>query len=157
LRDILTYGHNLRDVQTIIKESPGDCSFVYLMSDGKSKESEMYVRDRDRFLVFKTGDAFEEKNEKLEPIEDTLYGGHFLDRMKELLNTWHGKITPQLLMNEIIPKLGMKQANFQNVIYDPVHLKFWVSNAKGPDVPAMGQPYLEFDFGGELKKFREHQ
>ncbi|MCB0334240.1 MAG: hypothetical protein KDD55_12115, partial [Bdellovibrionales bacterium] len=50
LREVLQDANNLADVRRIISTSPGTNSFGYLMSDGKSREAELYIRDRDRFL-----------------------------------------------------------------------------------------------------------
>ena len=152
LRDILAYANNLEDVRRIIKTSPGTNSYVYLMSDGKNNEAELYVRDRERFLVFKTGEEIKDRNETLIGIKDTVYGGHYGDRMQDQLSKHHGKINPELLMNEIIPQLAMR-SNFQNVIYSPNDLTFWVNNAKSPKERAAEQPYSFFDLAQALSEF----
>lgn len=153
LREVMTKAHSLNEVQTIIKGSPGDCSFIFLMSDGKTKTSELYIRDKDRFVVYNPEQPIVDNKNNVPPIKDTLYGGHYLEVMTDVLNKRHGQITPDVLMKEVIPQFVMN-SNFQNVVYDPVHLKFWVSNAKGPSEPAAQQPYLEFDFASALKMFR---
>ena len=53
LRDVLTYATNLADVRRIISSKPPTSSFVYLMSDGKTGQSELYLRDVHRFEVHK--------------------------------------------------------------------------------------------------------
>ncbi len=148
LREILAKAKNLADVRRIIKDSPGTNSFVYLMSDGKSGEAEIYVRDRDRFVVFKPGQDLNDGTEKIAGINNILYGGHFNDVMHQELTRFNGELTPQLLMSEVIPKVAMR-SNFQNVIYDPVNLKFWVANAQDTKSRAAEGIYSEFDF----KKF----
>lgn len=154
LRDVMRNAHNLQEARDIVKNSPPDCSFIYLFADGKTKETEMIIRDKDRFLVFKPTEPIQDGKNKSEKIEDTMYGGHYNDVMTELLKKYHGTLTPKVIMTELIPKFAM-DSNFQNVIYDPVNLKFWVSNAKGPKERAADQPYLEFDFGTALNNFRQ--
>lgn len=150
LRDVMRYSHNLADVRKVIQESKPTCSFVFLMTDGKTGDAEMYVRDPDRFVVFRPGDDVHDKKDHLPPIQDVVYGGHYNDRMTKLLNEQHGKLTPELFMNDIIPKIAMP-SNFQNVIYEPKKLTFWVSNAKSSQEWAASQPYSKFDFGALLK------
>ncbi|MBP9837934.1 MAG: hypothetical protein KBC84_04400, partial [Proteobacteria bacterium] len=140
LRDILSKAKNLADVKNIIQNSKPTCSFVFLMSDGKTKESEIYVRDPDRFLVFKAGERLKDKKEDIPPINNILYGGHYNDRMTENLNKNNGKINLEMLQKELIPKFAMP-SNFQNVIYKPAKLQFWVSNAKSKSEWAASQPY----------------
>jgi hypothetical protein len=150
LRDVMTQASNLSEVREVISDSKPTCSFVFMMSDGKTGEGEMYVRDPDRFLVFHAGDDVRDKKDHLPPIADTVYGGHYNDRMTALLNQEHGQITPELLMKEIIPKIAMP-SNFQDVIYEPKELRFWVSNAKSRTEWAASQPYTFFDFGKALR------
>ena len=149
----MTQAHNLSEVQSIIKNNPGDCSYVYLMSDGKARQSELYIRDKERFIVFKPEQGIVDRNNNFPGLKDTLYGGHYADVMAKVLAEKRGSITPELLMNEIIPQFAMP-SNFQNVVYDPVHLKFWVANAKSSSERAAEQPYTEFNFAEELARFR---
>lgn len=144
LRDILADAKNLADVRRIISESPGTNSFVYLMSDGKTKESELYVRDADRFLVFQKGAEIKDGSDTYPAVADTVYGGHFGDKMHANLSSLHGEITPQLLMEKIVPDIAM-HSNFQNVIYSPQDLTFWVNNAPSRKERAAEQPYTFFD------------
>ncbi len=153
LREVMSKAKNLADVRSIISGSPGDCSFIYLMTDGKSRESELYIRDKDRFVVYKPEQAIIDRDKNVPPIKDTQYGGHYLPVMEEILKASHGTVTVEKLQTELIPKFAMP-SNFQNVIYDPGHLKFWVANARNSSERAAEQPYLEFDFGQELAKFR---
>lgn len=150
LRDVLRGANNLSDVRKIITESLPTCSYVFLMTDGKTKESELYLRDPSRFVVFHAGEDIQDKKEHIPPIDDTLYGGHYNEKMTELLKSYHGKLSPEVLMKEIIPKIAMP-SNFQNVIYDPTNLKFWVSNAKSKNEWAASQPYTFFNFAEALK------
>lgn len=154
LRDILNEASSLKDVRRIIQTSPGTNSFVYLMADGKTRDGELYIRDRNRFEVYKAGtDIIDEKGNHLPGIQDLVYGGHYREKMGEILKDERGKITPERLMNEIIPKIVMP-SNFQNVIYSPETLEFWVSNASSPGDRAAEQPYTYFNFGEALTKKR---
>ncbi len=154
LRDILSDASSLKDVRRIIQSSPGTNSFVYLMSDGKTRDGELYIRDRNRFEVYKAGtEIIDEKGRHLPGIQDLVYGGHYREKMGEILKDERGKITPERLMNDIIPKIVMP-SNFQNVIYSPETLEFWVSNASSPGDRAAEQPYTYFNFGEALASKR---
>ena len=118
LRDVLSKASNLNDVRRILKESVGTNSFVFLMSDGKTGHSELYVKDRDRFIVSGPGEHVKDGDEDLPGIPDTVYGGHYNEKMTEYLKTHHGEITPEFIMDTLIPAFVMK-SNFQNVVYDP--------------------------------------
>jgi isopenicillin-N N-acyltransferase-like protein len=152
LRRVMTEAKDLSEVRGVINNAVGTCSYVFLMSDGKTGEAELYVKDRERFLVFKPGEHLKDDKEDIPAIADLVYGGRYNDIMTSRLNETHGKISPKLLMDELIPKFAMP-SNFQNVIYDPAGLKFWVSNAASKDEWAASQPYSEFELGKELKKF----
>jgi isopenicillin-N N-acyltransferase-like protein len=141
LREVLTHAKKLEDARAIIRDSVGTSSYVFLIGDGKVQRSEFYIKDRNRFLVFKEGERIEDtltlkdkhgepkyKKTSIDPIENIQYGGHYLDKMKELLTLNKGRLTPEVITKEIIPNIGMP-SNFQNVVYDPVRLEFWVSNA----------------------------
>ncbi len=154
LREVLRDASNLADVRRIISTSPGTNSFGYLMSDGKSREAELYIRDRDRFLVFRPGEEAEDNEDMLPAIPGVTYGGHYEDRMAKQLSENNGKITPELLMETIIPDLAMK-SNFQNVVYDPVNLQFWVSYSSSKKSRAAEEPYTFFDFGKTLLSYQE--
>ncbi|GEM_PF-579986 len=152
LRDVMTYADSLKDVRRIIKSSLGTNAFGFLMTDGKRNEAEIYVKDRDQFLAFKPGQDLKDDRSNLPGIKDIVYGGHFDEKMHDILNENKGIITPTLLMEKIIPEIVMK-SNFQNVVYDPKHLRFWVNNAKSKNEPAYTQPYTYFDFGKALNDF----
>lgn len=151
LREILAHASNLNEVGAMIKSYPGDNSFVFVMSDGKSKTAELYIKDHDRFLSFKQGDGFSEEN--VAPIMNTVYGGHFNSQMTELLSAEYGKLDPEFFMRTLIPQIAMK-SNFQNVIYSPQDLSLWVSNAKSKDERAAEQPYTYFNFAAALAQFK---
>ena len=153
LRDVMSYASSLADVRKIITESAPTNSFVFLMSDGKNGDAELYVRDPERFVVFKENQEVRDRKEHLPPIPNTVYGGHFNEKMTEILSKEHGKLTPELFMNEIIPAIAMK-SNFQNVIYDPALLRFWVNNAASKEEWAASQPYTEFNLGEALKRWK---
>ena len=150
LRDVLTYASSLKDVRRLIKNSPGTNSFGFLMTDGKTGQSELYVKDRDRFQVFHPNEHLKDEFNDIPAIKDALYGGHDTDALNSMIKTYHGQITPEILMEKIIPATAMK-SNFQNVVYDPAKLQFWVDNAANKEQPAFTQPYTFFDFGKYLK------
>lgn len=154
LRDILADASNLADVRRIISTSPGTNSFGFVMTDGKTGEAELYIRDRDRFLVNKPGQQVTDGEESLPPINAITYAGHYDEKLSSCLAESRGQITPQLLMEKIIPEVVMK-SNFQNVVYDPADLKFWVSYATHSGQKASEAPYTFFDFGEALKTFSE--
>ena len=144
LRDVMAHASNLKDVRKIISSAPGTNSFVFLMSDGKTKEAELYVRDRDRFLVFNKGQDIKDTEENIKGINDSVYGGHYNDKIGSNLEQYFGKITPEILMTKVIPDTAMK-SNFQNVVYSPSDLTFWVNYAKDAGQRAAEQPYTFFD------------
>lgn len=145
LRDVLQYAKNLKDVRRIIKESTPTNSFAFLMSDGKTGDSELYVRDPSRFLVFKPGQKLDDGKNVLPAIANVNYAGHYPDLMHQGLTTNLKQITPEFLMQDFIPKVAMR-SNFQNVIYDPKDLSFWVSYAPAPGMRAAEAPYTRFEF-----------
>ena len=152
LRDVLTYAKNLADVRQIISSKPGTNSFVFLMSDGKTGQSELYVRDRYRFEVHKPGVDLKDDKKTFPAINQILYGGHYQEKMTKTLSDKRGEITPDIIMKDIIPEIAMP-SNFQNVIYDPRDLQFWFNNAKDRDHRAAEQPYTYFNFGKALADF----
>ena len=154
LRDVLTHAKSLADVRKIISGAVGTNSFVFLMSDGKTGRSELYVRDRTRFEVHKPGEALEDKGNKFPAIKGLLYGGHYQDKMTSKLTEAHGKLTPESIMNDVIPFIAMP-SNFQNVLYSPQDLKFWFTNAKNQKERAAEQSYTFYDFGAGLRAFKE--
>jgi isopenicillin-N N-acyltransferase-like protein len=153
LRDVLSQASNLSDVRNIIKNAPGTNSFVFLMSDGKTGKSELYVRDRSRFEVHQPGENLEDRGTKFPAIKGLLYGGHYQDKMTSKLNETRGTLTPEKIMRDVIPFIAMP-SNFQNVLYSPSDLQFWFANAKGPKERAAEQPYSFYDFGKGLKEFQ---
>lgn len=152
MRQVLASAKNLGDVRKIIQQAPPTCSFAFLMTDGKANESELYLTDPGRFSAFKAGTAGEDHGEKIPAISGVSYGGHDNTLMSKLLAQYRGQLTPELLMKTIIPQIAMK-SNFQNVVYSPTDLTFWVSNAKSKAEPAFGQPYTFFDFGKALAEY----
>ena len=156
LRDILSDARSLADVRRIIQESPGTNSFAYLMSDGKTHESELYIRDPSRFLRFKAGESITDGKNNFPGHPGVTYGGHYQDRLIAMMNDHHRRMTPELIMKDLIPAVAMR-SNFQNVIYDPARLRFWVNNAKSATEPAFGQPYTSFDLGAALARFRTQE
>lgn len=144
LRDVMTYASSLTDVRRIIGQSVGENSYAFLMSDGKTEEAQLYIKDRERFLVFEAGQDAEDREERLPGISDISYGGHYNEKMTELLRAGRGRFSLEKLQNELIPEIAMK-SNFQNVIYKPSALQFWVSNARSRDEWAASQDYTFFD------------
>jgi len=153
LRDVLSQASDLSDVRKIIKNAPGTNSFVFLMSDGKTGKSELYVRDRSRFEVHQPGENLEDRGTKFPAIKGLLYGGHYQDKMTSKLNETRGTLTPEKIMRDVIPFIAMP-SNFQNVLYSPSDLQFWFANAKGPKERAAEQPYSFYDFAKGLKEFQ---
>jgi isopenicillin-N N-acyltransferase-like protein len=152
LREILQQADSLADVRRIISTSKGTNSFVYLMSDGKTRDAEMYMRNKDRFLVFQEGQDIDADGRKVPAISQTVYGGHKTELMTTELQSSFGKVDAELLMKDLIPKFAMK-SNFQNVVYDPVKLRFWVSNARSKELRAAEQPYTFFDLRAAAESF----
>ena len=152
LRDILEQANSLEDVRLLIKESVGTNSFGFLMTDGKARTAELYIKDRERFRVFPVGQDMADGDESLPGIADMVYGGHYDEKMAELLKSNRGKLTPRLFMEKLIPDMAMK-SNFQNVIYDPVNLQMWISNAPSKGYRAAEAPYTYFDFMDALATF----
>ena len=155
LRDILNQASSLKDVRRIISTSAPTNSFVFLMSDGKTKESEIYLRDQSRFTVTKPGqNLIDGEKVNLPGIANMTYGGHFKEKMTDILQKDQGKITVEKLQKEIIPSIVM-ESNFQNVIYEPGKLKFWVSNAKDRSSKASYGEYTMFDLGEAAANFKK--
>jgi isopenicillin-N N-acyltransferase like protein len=152
LREVLDTTRNLAEVRSLISNSPGTNSFGYVMSDGKSNEAEMYIRDRDRFLVFAPGIEVRDTDEILPAISNIVYGGHYEDRLHTTLSVGTTKLNTEVLINHVIPEVAMK-SNFQNVIYFPTSLSFWVSNAPDKDTRAAEAAYSFFSLKEAIKFF----
>ena len=144
LREVLQFADSVDSAKKILKEAKGTNSFVFVISDGKSKQSAMFVKDSERFVEFKPGQRVVDRKNDLPPVKDSVYAGHYQDKMISSVQGNKGKISPSLLMNKIVPDIAMP-SNFQNVIYSPEDLSFWVSNAKSPSEPASTQPYFKFN------------
>lgn len=154
LREVMAKASSLKDVRKIIAKSPGTNSFAYLMSDGKQKKAELYIRDRDRFLVFPQGTEVKDKTDYYPALPQISYGGRYGKRMSQLLHTYSGQLSPKLFMKVIIPQIVMK-GNFQNVVYDPANLSFWVNYSRSPGVRAAKEAYTYFDFKSALTGCRK--
>ena len=152
LRDVMQRASNLADVRKIIQTAPPTNSFIFLMSDGKNQEAELYIRDPNQFTTFKQNTLVADVKHEYPPIPGMIYGGHYQDKMIAALTANNGKITPELLMKEIIPQIVMP-SNFQDVVYAPQDLKFWVANAKDKESRAAESDYTFFDFGKSLGDF----
>lgn len=152
LREVARQASSLADVRRIISTTRGTNSFAYLMSDGKTKEAELYVRDPNRFDVFKPGEDIKTDKGNYPAIDGISYAGKYDAKMTELLTTHSGEITLEAMQKTIIPGMVMP-SNFQNVIYEPDKLVFWVNNAKSKHVSAVNQPYSFFDLGEAVKQF----
>jgi hypothetical protein len=140
LREVLSNARNLEDVRNIIGKSKGTNSYVYLMSSGETKEAELYVRDAERFLVFKPGETIKENEEYVPAIKDVVYGGHFTDKMHKELLSCNEQTDKDYLIKKVIPEIVM-DSNFQNVVYEPDKLNFWVSYAKDAKSKASSGEY----------------
>jgi len=104
----------------------------------------MYVKDKSRFLVFKPGEPVSDGKIQLPAMQDLIYGGHYNDRMTAAFTENAGKLTPEMVIKDIIPKIAMP-SNFQNVVYDPVNLRMWISNARDSKSRAADGAYTLFD------------
>lgn len=149
LREVLAHSRNLDDVRRILREAKGNNSYVFLMSDGKTNEAALFIKDKNRLEEYLPGQPITDHGETLPPIPNIVYGGHYRDRMTKTLTEERGHLTPEGLMNSIIPNLAMK-GNFHNVIYRPADLHLWVANAKSEEYPAFTQPYSFFDLKAAL-------
>ena len=156
LRDVMSYAANLGDVRQIIRDSIGTSSFGFMMSDGKTGDAELYIRDRDRFVPFRAGQTAEDGDELLPGIRDIVYGGHYNEKMTKVLKASRGDVSFDMIREKLIPEFVMK-SNFQNVIYQPNKLKFWVNNAKSKREWAADQPYSFFDLGEALRAYEAGQ
>ena len=154
LRDVMTYAKNLKDVQRIIKSAPPTNAFVFLMSDGKNNTAELYIRDRYRFEVHEPGRDLTDDSRNFPGIKNIVYGGHYDEKMNKSLLTMKGIMTPQNIMDQVIPYIAMP-SNFQNVVYDPSRLQLWFNNAKSSKEWAARQPYTYFNFGKGLAEFEQ--
>jgi len=154
LREVMLRSRSISDVTQIVSAAPGTSSFVFLMSDGKTGEGRLYVKDKLRFLSFPPGQPVKDPahDVDLPAIENVVYGGHYRDEMASLLTQQRGSIDPDLLMREVIPKIAMK-SNFQNVVYSPSDLRFWVANAEGKGSRAAEAPYTFFNLKKALNRF----
>lgn len=150
LRDVLSQAKTLSDARSILKNAVGECSYVFLISDGKTKQAEMYIKDPDRFDIYHPGEDFEDGEIRLRGHKDLIYGGHFSELMGSELAASAGRISPETIMQEFVPKFAMP-SNFHNVVYDPANLRIWVNNAKSAKERAAEQPYTFFDLGAALK------
>jgi hypothetical protein len=155
LRDVMSKTKTLAEARDLIRNAKGTNAYVFLISDGKSRTSEIYFKDHQRFMIFKPGEEIVEESRKIKlpGIPDILYGGHYRDRMTEILSQKTGQLNPDFVMKEVIPKIAMP-SNFQNVIYDASGLKFWVANATNKYTRAADTPYSYFDFGAALREYR---
>jgi isopenicillin-N N-acyltransferase like protein len=149
LREVLWDARSLDDARRILKNALGTNSFIFLIADGKRDTSEMYIKDRERFVIFKEGELARDGEVVLPPLQGFVYGGHFRDRMPQVLQDARGKITPEHLQKEVIPKLAMP-SNFQNVIYKPNSLELWVANAADKKSRAAESPYTYFNLAQAL-------
>lgn len=154
LRDVLSKASNLRDVRKILQGAQGDCSYVFLMSDGKDGSAELYIKDRYRFKSFKLGAPIRDGKKDLPAIPNTIWDGHYENVLEQELTQNLGRLSPQLVTQEMLAKIAMP-GNFQNVIYDPKHLRFWVNNAKSLSERAAEQPMTLFDLRKELLELQQ--
>ncbi|MCB0339793.1 MAG: hypothetical protein KDD53_09315, partial [Bdellovibrionales bacterium] len=148
MRDVLQDAESLDQARDIIMHAPPTNSFQFLISDGKTRKAELYIKDPDRFVVFQPGEGFSDRGTSLPGLECMLYAGHFGEKMGVVLNQHASSLNPKLIETEIIPVLAMK-SNFQNVIYDPEELALWVSYAQSTSTRAAEAPYVFFS----LKEF----
>ncbi len=143
----------------MIKSTTRTNSYVYMISDAKEEDpfnkAKLVIADRQRVKVYTENiDLDDELGKAFYPaIDDIVYGGHYAEVLYSELTKYHGKITPEVLM-EIAKPTSMK-SNMQNVIFKPSTLEVWVSNAsmeKGQKGRACFQPWFYFNLKEELEK-----
>ncbi len=152
MRKVLQYAGNAEQAEAIFKSADRTSYYAYLVGHGKAKQGEEkalgFVSTSRSFTTFKMN----EQVEGVPFLKNMLYASAKSKLCHQLLDENNGKITPELLMNTIIPRVAMEKACVQAVVYEPERLQFWVANAKGME-PAYRQPYIYFNFEEALKKF----
>lgn len=157
-RKLMRESNNLDDVARIIKNTTRTCSYIYVFTDAKatdpSKKAALFVTDRGRVKVFtENTDLKDERDSDAYPaFENVVYGGAKAKVLQDNLAKYHGKITPEVLM-EMTKEVSLK-SNVQNVIFAPETLEAWVStagSASGDKGKASNQKWFHFDFGAALK------
>ncbi|MCB0336524.1 MAG: hypothetical protein KDD62_09460, partial [Bdellovibrionales bacterium] len=156
LREVLDKARSLGDAERLIERSPGTNSFAYVISDAQSQTAKLFIKDSQRFMSFKPGVTMADRSDVYPAIPGVVYGGHFDEKMYQILSTMHGELTPENLMEKVVPEIAMK-SNFHNVIYDPQALWLWTNNAKSSEERAAEQPYTFFDFSAAQKQFPSNE
>jgi hypothetical protein len=144
LKNVLRFADNVEQASGILKSVDRTSYYAFIVSD--AKDSRGYISTKDFVSVFKPN----EKN-PFPILKNTLYGSYDSQKCYDSLKENHGKISPDVLMNDVIPKIAMPKNNLHNVVYDLERKKMWVSNAKGLD-KACDQPYVELDLDDLLEK-----
>lgn len=158
-RKLMREADNLDDVIRIISEARRTCSYVYVISDAKAEDHDrkalLFVSDRDRVEFYPANTALVDERDAVSypAIKDVVYGGAKSEELNAQLMSYHGRISPETLM-EIAKPVALR-GNVQNVIFKPATLEAWVTNAAtdGRDVEGMAvnQKWYYFDFGAALR------
>ncbi|HMO02613.1 MAG TPA: C45 family autoproteolytic acyltransferase/hydrolase [Oligoflexia bacterium] len=148
LRELLQNATTLQKAEEIVSTSTPTNSYVFLFADGKTKNASIIFRDRERFEKYSAGQKiYDPKREvSLPAISNLVYAGHYREKMAEKLDTFQGKLKLEELKSELIPAFAMP-SNFQNVIYLPENLTFWVNYAANSKTPAIKRSFTFFDLG----------
>jgi hypothetical protein len=151
LREILQKANTLQTAEEIVFNSVPTNSYVFLFADGKTKNASIIFRDRDRFERYSAGEQIYDSKRKiaLPAIPNLVYAGHYREKMSSQLATFHGRLKLEELKSELIPSFAMP-SNFQNVIYLPENLTFWVNYAANSKTPAHKSNFTFFDLGKAL-------
>jgi isopenicillin-N N-acyltransferase like protein len=158
-RKLMREADNLDDVIRIISEARRTCSYVYVISDAKTEDHDrkalLFVSDRDRVEFYPADTPLvDERNAVSYPaIKDVVYGGAKSEELYDQLMSYHGRISPETLM-EIAKPVALR-GNVQNVIFKPATLEAWVTNAatagRDEEGMAVNQKWYYFDFGAALR------
>ena len=158
-RKLMRESNSTDDAIKIIQNTTRTCSYIYLITDAKSKDDAkkavMLITDRSRVkVVTENTDINDERdNEAYPAIDDVVYGGAKAQILYENITKHHGRMSTESLMSMCGP-ISLT-GNMQNVIFKPETLEAWVSNAgsSGKDEAgkACNQKWFHFDFSQYLK------
>lgn len=158
-RKLMRESNSIEEAEKIIRNSTRTCSYIYLVTDAKSKDdakkAAIFITDRTRVVVSRENTTIQDErdSETYPAIDDVVYGGAKADVLHEALQKNYGVIMPNMLVD--VAKSVSLSSNMQNVIFDPERLEVWVSNAtmeKGEKGRACLQEWTHFDFKAALSR-----
>lgn len=152
LKDLLIKSVDVAAATSHLAAARGTNSYIFLISD--EFDSRMYLKDAERFLDYGVNTRIVDKEEVLEPLVDTVYGGHYSARMYDLLKEHSGNIEVATLQ-KIIPDIAMK-SNFQNVIYKPRTREIWFNIASSKSSPAFANEWRYFNFSKAIHTYNRN-